>query len=916
MKNTKNQLSVRDTVFVSHTNSSSAGHALSEDCGSPISAAKSRNGNKTLALGYRILLCALFALPLAAQVPTQYQAIYSNMSSQISAFQTTVNQNWNQVAHPVAWAPHLSGAESDQFTTLLAPGYYQQTVLTELQELQATGATAVTVHINFPILYQPFYTYENNPAQYAQFVAFYQQLISDVHARGMKLVVEALVSEALAGTQGAAFIPYYQSLDWNDYMNARAQNTVNVAQLIQPDYMSLICEPDSEATNALQPTEDSPSGAMQLLETDLAALQAANVTNVTIGAGAGTWIPSFTSYIQEFATTPINYIDMHIYPVNDNDLTNILTGSSIAQQAGLKIGVSENWPDKEADSELGTLDINTIDSRDVFSFWSPIDQAFMQAMVACAQYEQFLFDSPSFPEYWANYLDYNTYGGDSPTQLLPIAFAASAVANDDGTFTSTGQAFSTLLVGPDTIPPSTPPAPSASIIGAASVTLAWTPSTDNVGVAGYNIYRNGVIVAQDAISPYLDSNLTPGLTYAYNLSAFDVAENVSGISPVFNVTTINTTVPSVPANLAVTGITQNSVSLSWAPSVDSGGVGGYRVLKGTSRTNLQVVAPAVTTTSYIDSNVTPSTPYYYEVEAYNTNGINSAPGGMVTGTTLALPAPTNLAATAVSNTSISLAWTPSGGTDAPVGYRILKGSTPSALKIIVASNAGTTYTDTAVATKTTYYYEVEMVDSLGLTSVPSNMLTATTQANPTAQAPTGLAVTNVTNTQVVLTWNASTGADPIASYRVLRGTSPSSLATIASGVTATTYTNSNLTPATTYYYEIEAVDAKGLASPPCAIVMNTTLPLPQAPTGLTVTTNSKTSVTLNWNAPLGSDPAVSYKLYKGTSPTSLNPAATGLTATSYTDTKVGPSSTYYYDVIAMDANGQSSVASSQVSVTP
>ena len=808
MKNIKSQFSVQDADIVCREKTTPA--------------SRLRNGHKAFTLGYRILMCSLFALPLAAQVPTQYQAIYSNMSSQINAFQTTVNQNWNQKPSPVAWAPHLSGAESLQFTTLLNPGYYQQTVLTELQELQATGATAVTVHIDFPILYQPFYTYQNNPAQYAQFVAFYQQLISDVHARGMKLVVEALVSEALAGTQGAAFIPYYQSLDWNDYMNARAQNTVNVAQLIQPDFLSLICEPDSEANNGLQPTEDSPAGAMQLLETDLAALQAANLTNVVIGAGAGTWIPSFTSYIQEFAATPINYIDMHVYPVNDNDLTNLLTGSSIAQQAGLKIGVSENWPDKEADSELGNLDINTIDSRDVFSFWSPIDQAFMHAMFACAQYEQFLFDSPSFPQYWANYLDYNTYGGDTPEQLLPIAFAASAAANDAGTYASTGQAFSTLLVGMDTTPPSTPLAPSASIIGAASVTLAWTPSTDNVGVAGYNVYRNGVRVATAAISPYLDGNLTPGLTYAYHLSAFDVAGNVSGISPVFNVTTINTTVPTVPANLTVTGVTQISVSLSWSPSVDSGGMGGYRVLKGTSRSNLLIVAPAVTNTSYIDSNVLPSSSYYYEVEAYNSIGINSALSNMVSATTPALPAPTKLAATSVSNSSISLSWMPSGGADVPVGYRILKGSSPNALNIIVASNPGTTYTDTNVAPQKTYYYEVEMVDSVGLTSVPSNMLAVTTLANPT----------------------------------------------------------------------------------------------PQAPSGLTVTTNSKTSVTLNWNAPLGSDPAASYKLYKGTNPASLNLTATGITGTAYTDTNVGPYSTYYYDVVAVDANGQSSVASGEVSVLP
>ena len=344
-------------------------------------------------------------------MPTQYQATYSNMITQISSFQTTVNQNWNGTPYPVAWAPHLSTAESDNYLKLLGANYYSSAVSTELLEIQATGAKAVTVHISFPILYQPFYTYSGTPSNYQAFVSFYQQVVAGVHAAGMKLVVEATVAEPLAGTEGADFGPYYQTLNWNDYMAGRAQNAVNVAQLIQPDYLSLICEPDSEANNASQPTENSPTGALQLLQTQLTALQEANITNVSLGAGAGTWIPSFTTYLQDFAATPLNYIDMHVYPVNNSDLTNVLTGASIIQQSGKRIGMSEAWPHKESNSELGTLNINTIDSRDVFSFWAPVDTAFLQAMVDCAQYEKFLFFAPSYPGYFAVYLSYDYLRG-------------------------------------------------------------------------------------------------------------------------------------------------------------------------------------------------------------------------------------------------------------------------------------------------------------------------------------------------------------------------------------------------------------------------------------------------------------------------------------------------------------------------
>ena len=80
----------------------------------------------------------------------------------------------------------------------------------------------------------------------------------------------------------------------------------------------------------------------------------------------------------------------------------------------------------------------------------------------------------------------------------------------------------------------------------------------------------------------------------------------------------------------------------------------------------------------------------------------------------------------MTKSSVSLAWTASGGTDAPVAYRILKGTTPSSLKIVVARNLGTTYTDMGVWPSATYYYQVEMVDALGLSSLPGNTLTVTT----------------------------------------------------------------------------------------------------------------------------------------------------------------------------------------------
>jgi len=484
------------------------------------------------------------------------------------------------------------------------------------------------VHINFPILYQPFYAYTGAPGNFQQFVAFYQQMARDIHARGMKLVVEATVNEALDGTQGAAYAPYYATLDWTDYMNARAQNAVNIAQLVKPDYLSLICEPDSEANNAGQPTENSPSGAMQLLQTILGAFEQAKVTGVTIGAGAGTWIAGYTSYIQEFSTTSLNYIDTHVYPVNNNFLPNVLTAATMIHQAGKAMAMSEAWPDKEANSELGVLNINTIDSRDVFSFWAPIDTAFLQAMVDCAEYEDFAFLSPSYPEYFAAYLDYTTYEADTPAELLPAGFTAAAAANRVGAFTSTGVAFSTMIVGVDKTAPVTPAAPTASGISGTGVTITWIPTTDKVGVAGYKIFRDGAVVSELAMSPFHDTPLTPGATYSYNLSAFDAQGNVSAQSPALSVTILDLAAPSVPQNLRLTSETKNSLSLSWSPSTGGGGVGGYRVLRGDSPTTMSIIDGFDLVTSYTYPYAIPKVSYF-AVESYNLIGVSSVPSAVL-----------------------------------------------------------------------------------------------------------------------------------------------------------------------------------------------------------------------------------------------------------------------------------------------
>jgi chitodextrinase len=79
----------------------------------------------------------------------------------------------------------------------------------------------------------------------------------------------------------------------------------------------------------------------------------------------------------------------------------------------------------------------------------------------------------------------------------------------------------------DTVKPTVPAGLSATG-SAGQVALSWQPSTDNVGITGYRIYRNGSQVGSvlGNLTTFTHTNLTTG-TYSYTVRAIDAAGNLS-----------------------------------------------------------------------------------------------------------------------------------------------------------------------------------------------------------------------------------------------------------------------------------------------------------------------------------------------------------------------------------------------------
>jgi len=186
--------------------------------------------------------------------------------------------------------------------------------------------------------------------------------------------------------------------------------------------------------------------------------------------------------------------------------------------------------------------------------------------------------------------------------------------------------------GGDTIAPSVPTGLTVTGKTSSSVSLSWTASTDNVGVTGYDVYRGTAKVGTSTSTTYTDTGLTASTAYSYTVKAHDAAGNASAASSSVSATTSATsgdsTAPSVPAGLTVTGTTTSSVSLSWTASTDNVGVTGYNVYRGGSK-----VGSVTSGTTYTDSGLSASTAYSYTVAAYDAAGNTSAVSAAVTGTT-------------------------------------------------------------------------------------------------------------------------------------------------------------------------------------------------------------------------------------------------------------------------------------------
>ncbi|HET9656127.1 MAG TPA: hypothetical protein VFP72_12280 [Kineosporiaceae bacterium] len=493
----------------------------------------------------------------------------------------------------------------------------------------------------------------------------------------------------------------------------------------------------------------------------------------------------------------------------------------------------------------------------------------------------------------------------------------------------------------------TPAAPSGLSVAqdpapAAGVTLKWTNNATTTPFATnffvqratdaafttdvQNFDLTAAAQGQNPIpTTWTDGTTAPSTTYYYRVRA----ENTVAYSQWTAGSSVTTRAPALlaPTQLTATDTSTPAstppvpqVTLGW---IAAGGADSYTIVRATDAAFTQnvttVQVPGGASNSYVDNGVTWAGTYYYQIQTVNsTNNPGtspwSSPAVSVTVQNTVPDVPANLTATAspaAPTVSVALSW---GASARATGYTIQRSTDPAFASPVSFTTTGTTFTDNAVLSGVTYYYQVQATNAVGASawSSPAAKVTVSTVAIP---VPANLTATaDPAKVTITLGWAPSLGAN---AYDVQRATDATFTQNVSDTIVTTgaAWTDTAVTPGTTYYYRVNASTVQGGPSAWSNTASATVL---LAPTGVAVTASASwpLTTTVTWTA---ASAATGYVVQRATDAgfttgvTSFTPTGN---VTSYTDTTVLPTTQYWYRVQSTGPGGPSPWSAAATVATP
>ena len=303
------------------------------------------------------------------------------------------------------------------------------------------------------------------------------------------------------------------------------------------------------------------------------------------------------------------------------------------------------------------------------------------------------------------------------------------------------------------------------------------------------------------------------------------------------------TVPSTPSNLTASAVSTSQIDLNWTDN--SSDEDNFTIEQSTDGVNFSVITPSLSanTTSFSATGLVANTSYSFRVSASNTAG-SSDFSNISNATTLKNPpaSPSGLAYTNVTNNSLDLNWSDNSTNEE--GFYIEQ-ATAGGTYVQIASLEvnSSSYGVTGLSGAVSYSFRIQAHNNGG-NSAYSNVVTVQTVMDPPS-APDMLTVSNTSSSSLELSWNDNSTDE--TGFKIEQSNSGGGFVEIASlGANTVNYSISGLTPNTNYSYRVLAYNDGGNSVYSNTVSETTLKTPPSAPSGLTISNLTSSSLDLNW----------------------------------------------------------------------
>ena len=365
-------------------------------------------------------------------IPREYRKLYSLLDAYLDSYEKYLVSQNNGRSSPVIFGAELLPANCNQGERLLKPQAIQEVIL-YLSRLQELGVQGVTFNICY-LLFTP------NFPRYQEYLKYYKKVVQEIRNRGMKLDIETGV---IFPAPFSSLPVDYSRLTFDTYKKEKKEMTAVIIQELHPDYINLGSEPDTEAKITGLKELNDPDKYVELVNFILADL---DKEDTELGAGIGTW-SSLESMKGLASRTNLDFICMHIYPVNKQALQNTIFIADIAQKYNKKVIADEVWLYKSFGGEVDSIAANDkVFKRDMYSFWIPLDIQFLEFMVKLAKIKNIEYISPFWTTYFFGYVDYGIMTRNLSFAQLREKVNKEAVKNMlEDKFTRTGEGYKRII---------------------------------------------------------------------------------------------------------------------------------------------------------------------------------------------------------------------------------------------------------------------------------------------------------------------------------------------------------------------------------------------------------------------------------------------------------------------------------------